>query len=150
MIPSLILIFYYEHNYVWETPFIGHQLQAQFFDNRNHPEWLPDYTNNPAVLYNITWHYDSLKPCSEDAIVQGPIGRHTSIEGLYKWDTAICTKDPQDKLRPSCNALHELAHAIDFTKREGTYHDDSFYLILDTLHQMSHNTHPTEPACLLH
>lgn len=51
--------------YIREIPAIGQPIHDAIYPDRNHPEWREDYTTHPAVLNNITWHYDSLTPCSD-------------------------------------------------------------------------------------
>ena len=129
-IVTLILIgvplrWYYSSHYVWETPFVGERLQDWLYGEPNYPQWVLDYTNNPRVLYNVTWHNNvtwhthSLAPCNE-----AKPGTHIVLllqtqeaVGLYLEDTAICTTNLMDRIRPSCLALHELAHAIDWAER---------------------------------
>ncbi len=133
---GLPTIFYLRFHYVWEIPFIGPAIHTYVYGEPNHPDWVLEYTEDPKVVYNISWHTDSLQPCK-----QAPPGTHIVFtpgidraEGLYLEDTAICTQNPSDQLTPSCTALHELAHAVDFAQRGYTPHDEHFYWLMRSLY----------------
>ena len=123
-----------QHGNLWQLPLVGDYLQQRFYGDRNHPDWLTEYTTHPHILNNIQWHYGSVEPCIEAADRMPTTAREAL--GLYTDDTAICTKNPNDKHEPSCLALHELAHALDYIEsRSGTSHGTEFRRTLTRLHR---------------
>ena len=142
-IPLAIIAFLSEYIINWEDYNINAHLSVQKKPDRtapvreqlNQPIWLTDYTSNANVLNNISWHYGNLGPCGPPSDLPTHYGAVT--EGLYVDNSMICIRHQMARKVPTCTALHELAHAIDYTQRGYTDHTPYFNKILLSLH-----THP--------
>jgi len=117
------------------------------------PAWVLDLTDDNEMMARTEWHPGHMIECRKPfirAMQRGhlrpnltppDLNNITVTLGLHvqsfddDQNDLICTLDSEDATRPSCIALHELAHAIDTSNSWTTRHDEDFYRIYRDLVQ---------------